>query len=220
MHFTFRTALPAIALAATVNGSAIAEPDFGSTYTIVNEDSCEVIEGDYGAPAATMHVISECDGLGDWTVYLHEYSSFQGLSFSPADGVDSPQLPFLQFGRYGRIGERLEWITMDGDVIGVTVGFQEQPPPGEYDGPFNVYSVALKADEDPSACLISRVEFGQIRGVPDAARLAVKTMATDWGCVENERIDFAPDTINGASYHQAVLNVAEKLGFISAEDWY
>ena len=220
MNFTVKATLPALALAATVCGSAMAEPEFDRTFTMVDEDACEVIEGDYGDPAYSMHVISECEGVGAWTVYLHEYSSFQGLSLSPADGVDSPELPFLQFGRYGRIGERLEWVTMDGEVIGVTVGFHEQPPPGEYDSPFNVYSVALKADEDPSACLISRVEFGRVRGVPDAAELAIKTMAADWDCALHERIDFTPETINGMSYHNAVLAKAEELGFIIAEDWH
>lgn len=219
MHLTFKATLPALALAATVCGSAMAEPEFDRIFTTISEDSCKVIEGDYGDPAYSMHVISECEGAGDWTVYLHEYSSFQGLSLSPADGLDSPELSFLQFGRYGRIGERLEWVTMDGEVIGVTVGFHEQPPPGENDGASNTYSVALKADEYPSACLISRVEFGRVRGVPDAAELAIKTMAADWNCAKNERIDFTPETINGMSYHSAVLDAAAKLGFISQEEW-
>merc|ERR1712065_38590 len=108
LNFTVKATLPALALAATVCGSAMAEPEFDRTFTMVDEDACE--------------------------------------------------------------------------VIGVTVGFHEQPPPDEHDGASNTYSVALKADEDPSACLISRVEFGRVRGVPDAAELAIKTMAADWDC--------------------------------------
>lgn len=182
--------------------------------TLLNDESCELVSGDYGAPLASLHVISECQGEDDWTVILHEYANSTGVAFRYKDGPDSGTLPFISFGPNGRPNEAIEWAYIDGRVFGAMLGYRDMPPPGQMDGSYNVYSVALKRDEDPPACLISRVEFGKKRGVPHAAELATHLFANDWKCGEDEFMEFAPEATDPTPLADMVRDAARDAGLL------
>ncbi len=188
------------------------QPALKILHSSITEDACEVVSGDYGAPEAMMHVISHCNGPGDWTVVLHEYASFQRIALRHGDEAAPDPLPMKIFGRYGAIGEQIEWIEIDGDLKGATVWFEEDIPSDRFERAANLYAIALKPEDTPSACLISRTEFGQKRGVSHAARLSIELMADDWTCGDDEMLEFTPETTQGKPYADAVRSAASLHG--------
>ncbi|MAK61438.1 MAG: hypothetical protein CMK09_10695 [Ponticaulis sp.] len=168
--------------------------------TTLDEDSCALVSGDYGAPSASLHVISDCTGPGGWTAVLHEYANSTSLAFKAPDGTDSGTLPFGGFGPYGKPSQGLDWILAGDEPIGVVVGYGEQAPPGSTDSVFSYYSVALKPETDAIACLISRIEFGKKRGVDAGAADIIETYAADWDCDESHYFEVVPQAAEARSF--------------------
>lgn len=188
-----------IALALAACGTA-APDDITIERTELNEETCTLVSGDYGAPSATLHVISDCAGPGGWAAVMHEYANSSTLAFKAPDGTDSGTLPFGGFGPYGKPAENLEWVLANGEPIGVVAGYGEQAPPGQMDSVFSSYSIALKPGTDAVACLISRIEFGKKRGVDAGAAEIVQNYASDWVCGESKYFEVVPGEAEARSF--------------------
>ena len=205
---SFRLMLPAttalFAVAAAPSFAEHHDAEIDVSRTLISESNCRVVSSE----SPSDQVVSACDGENGWTLYLHDHATYMSLSLEPEGGQNSGELEFLRFGSDGEIINRLQWVHADDTLLGLVVGYGEVPLAGETDGAFNVYSIALKPDQMPSACIMSRVEFGQVRGVNSAARQVITSMADGWDCAEDERIDFSPETINGQPYSQAVHEAA------------
>lgn len=182
--------------------------------TQFDDEACTLVSGDYGAPLASLHVVTECEGSDDWTVILHEYANSTGVAFRYKDGPDSGTLPFMSFGPNQRPLDSIDWAYIDGRVFGAMLGVREDPPPGGMNAPLNVYSIALKRSDDPPACLVARVEFGKKRGVDHAAELVTHLFANDWTCGEDELMEFAPEATDPMSLADMVRDEARKAGLL------
>ncbi|MAP95289.1 MAG: hypothetical protein CMK07_10100 [Ponticaulis sp.] len=205
-----------LGLAIACNPTAVSQ-DHDTQSTLLNDDRCEVVSGDYGAPLASLHVISECQGMDDWTVILHEYANSTEVEFRYLDGPSSGTLPFMSFGPNGRPGESVDWVYDNERVLGAIIGYRDMPPPGQMDGTYNLYSIALKPGLEPTACLVARVEFGKKRGVPHAAELATHLFANDWKCGEDEMMEFAPEATDPNSLADLVTDAARNAGKLPQE---
>lgn len=208
---SFRLTLPAtaalFAVAAAPSFADHHEPEIRVSRTLISESNCRVMSSE----SPSDQVVSACDGENGWTLILHDHTTYMSLSLEPEGGHNSGELEFLRFGSDGEIINRLQWVYADDTLLGLVVGYGEVPLAGETDGALNMYSIALKPDQTPSACIMSRVEFGQVRGVDHAAREVIASMADGWDCAEDERIDFSPETIDGQPYSQAVREAARAI---------
>ena len=180
--------------------------------TQLDDVACSLIRGDYGSPSATLHVVTECEGEDGWVVVLHEYANSTQVAFRYKDGPESEPMPFASFGPNGRPGEHIDWAYVDGRVFGAMLGYRDSPPPGQMNGSFNVYSIALKRDGDSPACLVARIEFGKKRGVDHAAELATHLFANEWKCGEDEMMEFAPEATDPVPLADMVREAARDAG--------
>ncbi|HBH89459.1 hypothetical protein [Ponticaulis sp.] len=180
------------------------QPETSIVRTNLAESNCEIADSVNAAGA----LVFTCTGEGGWTLFLHDYLNQMTLSLENEAGANSGEMRFDQRGSDGELGQRIEWVYAGETLLGLTVGYSETPLAGEANGAYNVYSIAIKPDQTPSACVMSRVEFGRVRGVTSAARQVITSMADGWDCAEDQRIDFSPETINGQPYSQAVRESA------------
>ncbi len=190
-------------------------PDHKTIATGLNEETCHIISGDYGDPEATMHVISHCEGVGGWTLVQHEYAKSEDAVFKHGDKPETAKLPFESIGPISGLIENVDWVTIDGTVIGAVVGKMDYnwngPPPNEF---LNYYAIALTEGDTPQACIIARIEGITKRGAQSASELALLLFHDHWTCGTSKSLTFTADSTGSTSYTNAVFEKARELGAI------
>jgi len=179
----------------------------------LNDETCELVSGDYGDPSATMHVISDCQGPDNWTAILHEYSSHQDIAFRYADQGDSGTLPILHNEQQGGVADEIQWLYIDGLVFGAVLSYLENTwmtsPPRQA---ATTYVVALDRTDAPHACVIGRFEGLHGTGHEFAAELYGHLFANMWNCAEDEMMVFTEESVEEIGFEGAVRAAARAAG--------
>lgn len=218
----FQWFIGAAGLALIILPANIASAQDATTSTItLDEETCEIVSGDFGAPSATLHVTSHCQGMGGWTLVLHEYAKSEGVSLAYGEDYVSPELPILSHAPIGRVLDSVDWLKTDDDgdgndeIAGLVIGYAEEnwqkPPPNQY---LNYYAIALKGGDTPVACPIARLEGLTKRGADNAAAVAVGLFADQWSCETDKALVFTAESTGSTSYVNAVYEKARELGFM------
>lgn len=198
--------------AALISPAALAQ-NHSSVTGYLNDETCELVSGDYGDPSATMHVISDCPGPDNWTAALHEYASHQDIAFRYGDQDTSGTLPILHNEQQGGVADEIQWLYIDGRILGAVFSYFENTwmtsPPRQAS---TTYVVALSRSGDPSACLAGRFEELSNSGEDYAAELYGHLLANMWNCAEDKMMVFTEESVEDIGYEGAVRAAARAAG--------